>query len=201
MKLRTDFVTNSSSSSFICVEIKSEKLKSIMEKYSDFIEELREYVCCEEMEPQEGFYMRQDEGGYVDVPSKVEDVVDILATFFEEFAEYCDEFEDRIPGFVQELRDNEKEIIDDITQIDWTYGDVGWGGDSDSRYYPENYSEDALESIYESIMEENGYESKEDVTEEDFCEYVGNQTSTEEHRYYFDKEKGTSEYIHSFELL
>ena len=201
MKLRTDFVTNSSSSSFIYIDIKSEKLKAIMEKYSDLLEELKDYICCGEMEAGDGFKCSEDECGYCDVPTDENDIMETLITFFEEFAEYCDEFEERIPELVQELRDNQDEITADITETEWVCGDVGWGGDSDSRYDPDNYDEDTLQSIYEEIIEKNGYANVDDVTEEDFCEHVGCQTSNEENRYTFNRKDGISEHHHSFELL
>lgn len=201
MKLRTDFVTNSSSSSFIYIDIKSEKLKLIMEKYSELLETLKDYICCEELEAGEGFSCREDEGGYADIPNDKDNIIDTLIIFFEEFTEYCDDFEEQISELIKELEDNKEELTEDITEVEWTYGDVGWGGDSESRYEPSNYDEDMLDEIYEEIMAEKGYTSKEEITDYDFNMHVGDQTSNEETSFVYNKKEGINERTHSFELL
>ena len=95
--------------------------------------------------------------------------------------------------------DARTDIEDDLLSVDFTVGDVGWGGDDDSRYEKENYSEEDLADIYEAIAKENGC-SVEDVSDYDFNYYVGGKISNSEQTYHYDKVTGKEERSSSYTL-
>lgn len=175
MKFRTDFVTNSSSSSFVTLNANSKTLGEILDKYSD---ELCDDYCANysNKDGQIEFYIDE---GYADVPYLKKQIVKCVAEIF-------DMFNDEIS---EEIRNKEKEILADLKEFKMETGDVGWQGDSDSRFYPENYSKKRLKGYYKAIAEEKGCSVKE-VTEDDFCEYVSDKISVDERVAVYNHETG-----------
>ena len=100
---------------------------------------------------------------------------------------------------VKEIFEKRKDILEDSQTVEIVSGDYGWGGDDESRYYEDNYDEDTLKEIYKTIAAKN-HCSLENVTYEDFCEYVGCEMSTEENSFRYIKETGEIQRNHSFEL-
>ena len=203
MKIRADFVTNSSSSSYITMEIHSKTLVEIMKRYQDVISDE-----CNNLDVQDDDYVSLScDETYMEVPDSKNQVVAALINalgceFYEdddgnvEFDSYCEE--DREPLYM-ELFQNKDAIEEDMTFCEATCTDAGWEGDSDSRYYKENYDDETLKEYYEIIAQENDC-SPENVTDEMFNEWVSDKTSVDETRYVYDKETNKEETLHSFTL-
>lgn len=203
MKIRTDFVTNSSSSSFVTLNVNSKTFAKILENYQHLFED----DCCEHLELGEDYANLYIEEGYADVPdSKKQIIVSILSAlgcevYFDEDEENINE--DELDGYEEredlykEIVSKSKEILADMESFEITCGDVGWQGDSESRYYEDNYDEETLQMYYKEIAEEKGC-SVDDITSEDFQEWVSDKVSTEENTYSYDAKTDKEEYSHSF---
>jgi hypothetical protein len=150
------------------------------------------------------------EEGYCDIPTKLNEVVRCLATLFshdvdedEETGEliiedYQDDDEDNFyRNIAKDIIKNKEAIEEDLVSVSWEYDDVGYGGDSDLRYYEDQYSKERLTEIKEEIASEKGI-SVEDVTEEDFSDYVGDKTSHDTENFKYDKETGEESYSKDF---
>ena len=205
MKFRTDFVTNSSSSSFVTLDVTSKTLAEIIAKYEELIEE----DCCGHVNISGDSVNIYFDEQYAEIPSSKETIINgLLSAFGAEFYtedEYETEDElleaicdyTQFPDLVTEIYKEREKILEDLEDMEMISGDVGWQGDSESRYDIDNYDEDTLRMYYEEIAEENGCDV-EDVTEEDFCEWVSDKVSTEENRFYYSKKNDEIEFSHSF---
>ena len=206
MKIRSDFVTNSSSSSFVVLEIESEAIAQIISNIAAELEE-RMSVTIDGNKVQ----LVEDEG-YCDMPKKLKDVVVSLAQFLDEdyYWEYeegdedeeddDEESESGIRAAIKDLIENKKEITDSIQSVEWTEGSCGYGGDDEMRYDPENYSKKELKEVYNAIAVERGI-SADDVTDEMFFEYVAFKSSNFERTFTYNRETNRCKTTKSMELL
>ena len=211
MKIRTDFVTNSSSSSFIAMNFESNTLAEIIRRFSE------EYVeNATERNPLCGFNIdgdvieyREDESDYVDnFPETLVDALNFFISMFYRWGEnpieiskkendnkkvdLSDYDSENTPlrfKIVKEIFEKRKDILEDSQTVEIVSGDYGWGGDDDSRFYPGSYDDKTLKKIYEDIAFENGI-SIDDITDDDFADYVGNKTSVSESIYTYTKKNG-----------
>ena len=76
MKIRTDFVTNSSSSSFVVVNAKNPVLLDILKKHEEFLQE--NWYMLNDF-GDNGFALNMEEG-YIEFPSSKEEIVVALAS-------------------------------------------------------------------------------------------------------------------------
>ena len=95
---------------------------------------------------------------------------------------------------VQRLIECKDEIMANLKAFKMSNGGQGWQGDDDSRYNQDWWEADTLESIKVSIAVEKDCEIDE-VTDEDFDEYVGDKVSSEEDIYEYNPE--TKEFTHT----
>ena len=72
MKVRTDFVTNSSSSSFVTVDIENPVFAALCEQFEAIFED--EYDCFHVCVDGDNVHIDLEEG-YASVPSSLEDLV------------------------------------------------------------------------------------------------------------------------------
>ena len=212
MKVRTDFVTNSSSSSFIAMKFESNTLCEIFERFQkEIVNDDKERHPCAGFDVDDGIVeYREDESGYYDDgPTSLRDALNVLLQFMYrwgetpleiskkesenkkvDLSEYEKEGTLLRHKMAKEIFEKRNDIMKDMQFAEVVTGDVGWGGDDDTRYYEDSYDSDTLQEIREAIAERNGIEISE-ITDEDFADYVGDFMSVSEDTYTFKRNKKT----------
>lgn len=176
MKFRKDFVTNSSSSSFLAITIKSKELVDILSNfvYGVLMEEIQIDRETNTIDIDAHDLCVQT------VPYELEDVIDSFISYLCELSDcYSDEEinQDKIEKLIDELEKNKYSLTKSLKYVSWEDSAYGWGGEGDYRYEREIYSKEILDEIYNDIMEQNqDIKSIEDISDEIFEEYVGDRT-------------------------
>ena len=187
MVVRSSFVTNSSSSSFVCLSIDSQEMKNILTEFADELEEVFEFGGIQFLEDnQVSLYFPDTD---TDFPQKPEDIAHVMAGLFGYgyYDDWCCAQEDGedvdlddYSPIVRAIVESKDEILANLKEFRLTSGSQGWQGDDESRFDEGWYTPELLASIKAEIAAEKGCEIDE-ITAEDFCEHVCDRISSEEH--------------------
>ena len=123
MKIRTGFVTNSSSYCSAEVVIDNPVLLEILKKYKDDTQVLRFF----DLDDKVGFYEDKDGGQPFaeNCPTKLEEVVPCIMDAINELRDYGDD--DISEVLLSEIKEKRKEIERSFKSVEWQYSDDSYG--------------------------------------------------------------------------
>lgn len=207
MKFRADFVTNSSSSSYLYLDITSPLLAKMMKDYEDVLVERGELPDVRPADAFLGFEvdldagyvgLHEDETGYsCEVPENLEEVLPALRGLLSEGAQFD---APRIAPLLGAMIQNEAALRESIESVSWGYTNQGWGGDHEGRFYPDSMPKDFADSVWEDIAAEKGV-SVEDLTDDDWVNHVSSEVSIETWDYSYNRKTGEEGYKWDYSFL
>jgi len=217
MKVRGDFVTNSSSSSFCHLSIKCKPLAEMLENYDRTVRERGQGEFLQSMglhadSSREEVWGDWDEYDIFNeqVPDSLGDVLSVLCRGV------VNESHKRIgvlggagmkelvgipvAPLVRAIAEHRDEIEEATEEVFWSVSDTGWGGDSEIRFDQGMYDSESLMKIKQIIAEQKDC-AVEEVTDDDFFEYVADCTSMNNYTFTFNRAKDVEEFESDFSLL
>lgn len=187
MKIRTDFVTNSSSSSFVSIHIKSKKMSNFLKTKLDQIEAYNMGWCDIQIEPNKDVISIESgdcDFAFIDAPNTLDNFFQML--FGELLMLQNDE---ECSQFLHSIHPTE-----DIDEIKWSAETYGLDGD-DGRFNKSFYEPEKLQEVLEEISCINECNIDE-ITNQMFLDYVSPDVDdiVEQATYQYNKETKISTY-------
>lgn len=217
MKVRGDFVTNSSSSSFCHLSIKCKPLAEMLENYDRAVRgrgqgEFLQSMGLHADSSREEVWGDWDEYDIFNeqVPESLGDVLSVLCRGV------VNESHERmgvlggagmkelvgipVAPLVRAIAEHRDEIEEATEEVFWSVSDTGWGGDSEIRFDQGMYDSESLTRIKQIIAEQKDC-AVEEVTDGDFFEYVADCTSMNNYTFTFNRAKDVEKFESDFSLL
>ena len=142
MKIRTDFVTNSSSSSFVSVHLSGSKLMDVLNAH-------REALANVDADIDMSFDFTEDETGDFRAPEDKNQIIPCIAYMMGELTGDS--------GVAGDIVGSGDEILETLDLLEWKYVEGSWGGEND-MCFAEDY-DDAF------IIEQLGLKPGTEVTD------------------------------------
>ncbi len=143
MKIRTDFVTNSSSTSQVAITIKSSKLMEILAEYKAFLQSVQHGAFHFSEDAFEFAALNESGIKDIDVPENEQKIAGALKDLFREILTANDAPEYMLEKLLQEIASNEKAINEDVSLLEWKSMKSVWGGDFGDWDIDKNAPEEA----------------------------------------------------------
>lgn len=140
MKIRSDYVTNSSSS-YVSIHFRCKKLREILDSYQEHLNVVQYGISGAVSDDSFDF---DDEWDNVSIPSSKYNIIDSLLDFIESSYLETDEEQEKFQELSEELLRNAKEIYATIDHVEFGYSrqstedDVGGEHEIDIEYTLEN---------------------------------------------------------------
>ena len=152
MKIRSDFVTNSSSSSFVTIHLSGGKLTEILNQYSEWLEGIAGVLIISE----DTFLYHPDEG-WADVPVNKDEILSAFLSFVEKLCEDGDLSDEQADELSATLKANEKEILETIKEVEWDCSEGSYGeftSDGDVHTSGQTFTYKDGKASYEEVVDE-----------------------------------------------
>ena len=143
MKIRTDFVTNSSSTSQVAITIKSSKLMEILAEYKAFLQSVQHGAFHFSEDAFEFTALNESGIKGIDVPENEQKIAGSLKGLFAKILTANAAPDEMREKMLQEIESGEKEINETVSYLEWKCLESVWGGNFPDWDIDENTPEDA----------------------------------------------------------
>ena len=122
MKIRTGFVTNSSSYASACVSIQSRELIELLKEYEDVVGPSGSFIGSIEKDTFTDYWDEGETGSWEEnVPKTLNEVLDKFIDGLREQSDYRDppEKKERLQSLIKVLEDQKQELTASIQKVEW----------------------------------------------------------------------------------